>query len=128
LKAKCSLRQEFVIGGFTEPEGARTGIGALLIGVQDGGRLSFCGKVGTGFSTATARALRRQVDTIEQQRCSFEPSPPRRLWRSVHWVRPCLVAEVSFTEWTADGRIRHPSFQGLRADKDAREVRRERPA
>ena len=127
LKTKCTLRQEFVIGGFTEPEGARAGIGALVIGYYDGPRAVFAGKVGTGFSHKLALDLRRQLDAIEQSTSPFDP-PPKGLGRGVHWVKPTLVCEVEFTEWTSDGKIRHPSFQGLRADKKPRQVIREKPA
>lgn len=127
LKTKCTLRQEFVIGGFTDPEGMRSGLGALLVGHYDDGRLAFAGKVGTGFTHKSALDLRRQLDAIEQPRSPFDPPPPGALGRRAHWVRPALVCEVVFTEWTTDGRIRHPSFQGLRRDKPPREVVRERP-
>jgi bifunctional non-homologous end joining protein LigD len=127
LKTKCIARQEVVIGGFTDPEGSRAGIGALLIGVYDAGELIYAGKVGTGFSQASARDLRRQLEKLEQREPPFAPPPRGRLGRDAHWVRPQLVAEVAFTEWTADGKIRHPSFQGLRADKRAEDVVRERP-
>jgi bifunctional non-homologous end joining protein LigD len=126
LKTKCTLRQEFVIGGFTEPEGARAGIGALLIGYYDDERLVFAGKVGTGFTHRMTLDLRRRLDAIERDACPFVP-PPQGLGRGVHWVKPSLVGEVEFTEWTGDGKIRHPSFQGLRGDKAARDVHRERP-
>ena len=134
LKIKCTRRQEFVIGGFTDPQGARAGLGALLIGYYDGDRLIYSGRVGTGFTHQLALDLRRQLESIEQKTCPFAPppgTPASRKYepvRGAHWVAPVLVAEVSFTEWTADGKIRHPSFQGLRADKKAREVRREREA
>jgi bifunctional non-homologous end joining protein LigD len=128
LKTKCVLRQEFVIGGFTDPEGARQGIGALLVGVfAESGSLTFAGKVGTGFTVATARDLRRQLERIERSASPFSPSPPGRLSKHAHWVKPALIAEVAFTEWTDDGRIRHPSFQGLRRDREPRSVRREMP-
>jgi bifunctional non-homologous end joining protein LigD len=125
VKTKCVLRQEFVIGGFTDPEGARAGIGALLIGYYDGARLIFSGKVGTGFTQKSAIALRAQLDAIEQTACPFADRPAGPLGRRAHWVKPSLVCEVVFTEWTGDGKIRHPSFQGLRKDKRAREVVRE---
>jgi bifunctional non-homologous end joining protein LigD len=125
LKVKCVQRQEFVIGGFTDPEGTRAGIGALLIGYYEGGRLVFCGKVGTGFTHKLALDLRARLDRLERKRCPFAPAPPGALGRRAHWVKPQLVCEVMFTEWTGDGKIRHPSFQGLRLDKDPREVRRE---
>ena len=127
VKTKCILRQEFVIGGFTDPEGTRAGIGALLVGYYDDGRLVFAGKVGTGFTHAVATSLRTRLDAIEQKTSSFTPPPTGPLARTAHWVKPALVCEVVFTEWTSDGKARHPSFQGLRADKKPREVRRERP-
>ena len=126
VKTKCVLRQEFVIGGFTDPEGARVGIGALLVGHYDEGRrLLFSGKVGTGFTHKSSLALRRRLESIAQRECPFAEPPRGRLGKNVHWVKPKLVAEVVFTEWTADGKIRHPSFQGLRADKSAIEVHKE---
>jgi bifunctional non-homologous end joining protein LigD len=128
LKTKCVLRQEFVIGGFTEPEGSRQGIGALLAGVYEDGELRFTGKVGTGFSVKVAGDLRKRLDALEQERCPFTPRPAGWLGKHAHWVRPALVAEVMFTEWTGDGKIRHPSFQGLRGDKRPATVVRERAA
>ena len=127
LKSKCMLRQELVIGGFTEPEGRRAGIGALLIGHWKAERLVFSGKVGTGFTHKAALDLRARLDRLEQPACPFDPPPPGRLGRTAHWVEPALVCEVAFTEWTSDGKIRHPSFQGLRLDKKSRQVTRERP-
>jgi bifunctional non-homologous end joining protein LigD len=129
LKIKCVTRQELVIGGFTEPEGTRAGLGALLLGAHDDdGALSYAGKVGTGFTRQTATALRERLDQIERDTCPFQPRPEaRQLGKKVHWVEPTLVAEVVFAEWTDDGRIRHSSFQGLREDRAAHEVRRERP-
>ena len=126
VKTKCVLGQEFVIGGFTEPEGARAGIGALLIGYYDDDRLVFSGKVGTGFTHKVALDLRRRLEAIEQRSSPFDPPPTGALARTAHWVKPSLVCEVVFTEWTGDGKIRHPSFQGLRADKKPRQVTRER--
>jgi bifunctional non-homologous end joining protein LigD len=125
VKTKCVLRQEFVIGGFTDPEGSRDGLGALVVGVHEGGRLVFAGKVGTGFTQASARALRTRLDRLEQKDCPFATRPPGWLGKHAHWVRPILVAEVVFTEWTSDRKIRHPSFQGLREDKSPSEVVRE---
>ena len=129
LKIKCLLRQELVIGGFTEPEGSRTDLGALLVGYHEGGALVYAGKVGTGFTRKTLAELRAALDPLATPRCPFSPEPPRA-WTGAarHWVRPALVAEVAFSEWTNDGRMRHPSFQGLRRDKRAAEVVRERPA
>jgi bifunctional non-homologous end joining protein LigD len=125
VKTKCILRQEFVVGGFTDPEGSRQGIGALLVGYFDEGRLVFAGKVGTGFTVAVARDLRKRLEAIEQAHAAFDPRPAGWLGNHAHWVQPTLVAEVTFTEWTGDGKIRHPSFQGLRRDKAASAVRRE---
>ncbi|MCC6766631.1 MAG: DNA ligase D [Deltaproteobacteria bacterium] len=128
-KSKCLHRQELVIGGFTDPEGQRGGIGALLLGVYDGaGALRFAGKVGTGFSQKGAADLRARLDRLERSTAPFAEAPPEaRRWRP-HWVEPALVAEVAFAEWTDDGRLRQASFQGLRTDKAAREVMREEPA
>ena len=125
LKTKCVRRQEFVIGGFTDPEGTRAGIGALLIGYYEGHRLVFCGKVGTGFSHKLAVDLRAKLDRLERKSAPFTPPPPGPLGRKAHWVKPELVCEVVFTEWTTDGNLRHPSFQGLRADKKPTDVVRE---
>jgi bifunctional non-homologous end joining protein LigD len=128
LKTKCVQRQEFVIGGFTDPEGTRAGIGALLIGYYDGERLAFSGKVGTGFTHKSALDVRATLGRIETTSSPFMPPPPGALGRNAHWVKPELVCEVEFTEWTSDGKIRHPSFQGLRKDKDPRQIVRERAA
>ena len=129
VKTKCVERQEFVIGGFTDPEGARVGIGALLVGYYDDERrLIFSGKVGTGFTQKLSLDLRAQLERLEQRECPFVVRPAGWLGKNAHWVRPVLVAEVMFTEWTTDGKIRHPSFQGLRADKSPKEARKEVPA
>lgn len=121
-KLKCSARQELVIGGWTEPTGSRTGFGALLAGYYQDERLRYAGKVGTGFDEATLRMLHRRLEELEIPASAFsDPIPGRNL----HFVRPELVAEVGFTEWTRDGRLRHPRFLGLRDDKPAREVVRE---
>jgi bifunctional non-homologous end joining protein LigD len=129
LKTKCVLQQEFVIGGFTDPEGARVGIGALLVGYYDDeGRLAFSGKVGTGFTQKSSLDLRGRLNRLEQRECPFAQRPAGSLGKVAHWVKPELVAEVVFTEWTADGKIRHPSFQGLREDKAPREAKKEVPA
>ncbi|MFC5910485.1 non-homologous end-joining DNA ligase [Streptacidiphilus monticola] len=125
LKLKCSGGQEFVIGGFTEPAGSRVGFGALLIGYYQHGRLCYAGKVGTGYSTATLRSLRTRLDGIEQ---SGSPFDARVREARAHWVRPELVAQIGFTEWTRDGMLRHPRFLGLRDDKPAHQVVREAPA
>ncbi len=121
-KLKCTARQELVIGGWTEPGGARTGFGALLMGFYDGDRFVYAGKVGTGFDERTLRSLHARLRSLGAPSPPFD-QPPRE--RGVHWVRPELVAEIAFSEWTRDGRLRHPSFLGLRDDKPAREVVRE---
>ena len=122
------LRQELVIGGFTDPEGSREGIGALLMGYyDDAGHLIYAGKVGTGFTQASARELRTTLGKHLQKDCPFFERPPAQLSHELHWVAPRLVGEVQFTEWTNDGTMRHPSFKGLRADKKPKDVRRETP-
>jgi bifunctional non-homologous end joining protein LigD len=128
-KIKCIKRQEFVVGGFTDPSGSRVGVGAILVGYYEGDAFRFAGKVGTGrgWSSAFGLDLRRRLDKIKTDRVPFDPPPPRRFLKA-HWVKPKLVAEVEFTEWTGDGRIRHPSLQGFRSDKAARDVHREREA
>jgi bifunctional non-homologous end joining protein LigD len=126
LKIKCARRQEVVIGGYTDPEGSRVGLGALLGGVHEDGRLIYVGKIGTGFSDKTLRELKKQLVSLEQEKCPFA-TRPIGVGRP-HWVNPRLLAEVSFSEWTDDGRMRHPAFLGLRADKPATSVVRERPA
>lgn len=128
LKFKCLNGQEFVIGGYTDPSGSRVGFGALLLGYYNpGDELVYAGKVGTGFDTATLRSLHEKLAGLEQDSPPFRDGrlPPRR---GVHWVRPALVAQVGFTEWTDDGELRHPRFQGLRDDKDPAEVIREVPS
>jgi len=128
LKTKCLRRQELVIGGFTDPEGSRQGIGALLVGHYAGAQLIYAGKVGTGYSHAMLLELRKRLTPIERATSPFSPEPPRA-WTgaSRHWVAPELIAAVAFSEWTDDGRLRHPSFQGLRFDKAPRDVVREAP-
>jgi bifunctional non-homologous end joining protein LigD len=128
LKAKCVHRQEFVIVGYTDPAGSRTGFGALLLGVHDapGGSVRYAGKVGTGFDELSLRALKKRLAQLETSKAAIDiKSAPRS---GVHWVKPDLVAEITFGEWTADGRLRHPVFHGLREDKPARDVVAERPA
>ena len=126
-KTKCVRRQEFVVGGFTEPEGSRVGVGAILVGYYEGESLRFAGKVGTGrgWNDAFGRRLRALLEPLEIDAPPFEPVPPGALGRLAHWVEPRLVAEVQFAEWTGDGKIRHPSLQGIRADKRPTDVRRE---
>ena len=129
IKVKCAKRQEFVIGGYTDPQGSRTGFGALLLGVYEGkGKLRFCGKVGTGFDDETLTALMEKLEKLEIDEPAFVNPPTGAEARRSHWVKPALVAEIAFTEWTNDGTLRHPSFQGLREDKRATDVVRETPA
>ncbi len=125
LKVKCIERQEFVIGGYTPPKGGRTAFGALLLGVREGDALRYVGKVGTGFDERTLKTLHARMRKLETAAAPFA-APPRA--RGARWIAPRLVAEVAFTEWTPDGLLRHPSFQGLREDKAPDEVVRERPA
>jgi bifunctional non-homologous end joining protein LigD len=126
LKLKCHAEQELVIGGYTAPHGSRTDFGALLVGYYDGGTLRYAGKVGTGFDHHTLRTLGERLGELEQDESPFEPFKP--IPPGTHWVRPELVGQIAFTEWTRDGRLRHPRFLGLRDDKPAREVVRERPS
>jgi bifunctional non-homologous end joining protein LigD len=124
LKFKCQNAQEFVIGGFTDPQRSRVGFGALLLGYfDDAGDLVYAGKVGTGFDARTLRDLHDKLIRLETSRSPFGKGKPPG--RGVHWVQPQLVGEVTFSEWTRDGELRHPSYQGLRDDKSAQEVVRE---
>jgi bifunctional non-homologous end joining protein LigD len=128
VKAKCAHRQEMVIGGFTDPQRGRVGFGALLLGVYESdGSLRYSGKVGTGFDEEALLALRKKLDRMVQDRPPFSNPPRGYAAKGAHWVKPQLVGEVSFAEWTADGTLRQASFQGLRKDKNATEVVRERP-
>lgn len=126
LKVKCVHRQEFVIGGYTDPMRSRVGLGALLLGYYADGALVYCGKVGTGFTGASLRSLTRRLSSLERRSPPFRNPPRAAGGAGTHWVEPQLVAEIEFTGWTADGSLRHPSFQGLREDKAAREVVREK--
>jgi DNA ligase D-like protein (predicted ligase) len=127
LKFKCVNRQELVVGGFTDPKGERMGFGALLVGYYEDGSLRYAGKVGTGFTQELLRSLRARMDGLERKTSPFadQDDPPSQ---GVHWVTPKLVGEVGFTEWTDDGRLRHPRFVGIRDDKEAGDVVREEPA
>ena len=128
LKFKCENGQEFVIGGYTDPKGSRTGFGALLLGYYDGdGKLTYAGKVGTGFDNRTLTSLHAALAAAERPQPAFERGPvlPRS---GVHWVEPRLVGQVGFSEWTQDGELRDPRFQGLRRDKPPGEVVREVPS
>ncbi len=128
VKVKCIGRQEFVIGGFTDPQRSRVGLGALLVGYysDDDSRLIYAGKVGTGYTRETLLSLREQLDRLEQQESPFDEGDPPH-GDQVHWVRPRLVAEIAFAEWTQHGLLRQPRFEGLRTDKKPRDCHRERP-
>ena len=123
LKFKCVRDQEFVIGGWTEPKGSRAVFGALLLGYYDGDVFVYAGKVGTGFTEPTLRELGARLKRLEQPTSPFQRNQVRE--RGAHWARPELIAQIGFTEWTRDGMLRHPRFQGLRGDKSPREVVRE---
>ena len=122
LKLKCSAEQELVIGGYTPPKGSRTDLGALLLGHYEDGRLRYAGKVGTGFTRATLRDLAARLAPLRQEQSPFADEVRER---GASWVEPRLVAQIGFSEWTRDGRLRHPRFLGLRDDKAAEEVVRE---
>jgi bifunctional non-homologous end joining protein LigD len=124
-KLKCTRAQELVIGGFTAPRGSRTELGALLAGHFEGHRLGYAGKVGTGFTRATLRELSERLAPLVRDTSPFEPE--KGIPRAATWVEAKLVAQIAFMECTADGRLRHPSFLGMRLDKPAREVTREAP-
>jgi len=122
LKFKCINRQEFVIGGFTEPHGKRIGLGALLLGYYDHGKLRYAGKVGTGFSDATLKELITKLKRLEIDISPFDEAVNEK---EVYWVRPELVAEIGFENWTKEGRLRQPRYRGLRYDKNPKDVVRE---
>ena len=123
---KCEAAQEFVVGGFTDPHGARVGLGALLVGYYEGGEFVFAGKIGTGFDTKLLLDLRARLDAIEEPRPPFTRGTglPRK---GAHWVRPQVVVNIAFIEWTAHGKLRHPRLLGVRTDKAPRDVTREQP-
>lgn len=124
LKLKCDRAQELVVGGYTPPKGSRRELGALLVGHYDGGELRYAGKVGTGFDEATLRDLGARLAKLRRKSAAFADAAEIKE-RGAVWVKPELVAQVGFTEWTRAGRLRHPRFLGLRFDKPAREVVRE---
>ena len=125
LKLKCSHEQELVIGGFTAPHGKRTDFGALLVGYYEDGELSYAGKVGTGFDQRTLADLGEQMRKLERSDPAFADVHP--IPKGTHWIKPKLVGQFAFSEWTRDGKLRHPRYLGLRDDKPAAEVVRERP-
>jgi bifunctional non-homologous end joining protein LigD len=126
LKLKCHAEQELVIGGFTAPKGSRTDFGALLVGYNESGALRYAGKVGTGFDQTTLKELGTRLRELEQETSPFTPFKP--IPPGTRWVRPELVAQIAFAEWTRDGRLRQPRYLGLREDKAAGQVVREVPS
>ncbi|KHO64188.1 DNA ligase D [Pseudomonas flexibilis] len=127
IKLKCRLRQEFVIIGFTKPKGSRSGFGALLLGVHEQGDLHYAGRVGTGFSETRLRELHDRLKRLERKTPAAVDPPTGAEARDVHWVKPELVAEVEFAEWTREGVVRQASFVALRSDKPAQEIGHETP-
>jgi ATP-dependent DNA ligase len=126
LKMKCEASQELVVGGFTDPQGARVGLGAVLVGYYDQDEFVFAGKIGTGFDTKLLLDLRRRLDAIEVSASPFTRAKGLPRLRA-HWVQPAIVVQVAFIEWTVHGKLRHPRLIGVRFDKQARDVVRESP-
>lgn len=124
LKMKCELAQEFVVGGFTDPQGKRVGLGALLVGYYEGDEFVFAGKIGTGFDTRLLIDLRARLDAIEIPKTPFTRAKGLPRLRA-HWVKPEVVVQVGFIQWTVHGKLRHPRLLHVREDKDPREVVRE---
>ena len=124
LKMKCEASQELVVGGFTDPQGMRVGLGALLVGYYSGDDFVFAGKIGTGFDTKLLLDLRRRLDAVEIPASPFTKAKGLPRLRA-HWVRPEIVVQVAFIEWTVHGKLRHPRLLGVRFDKDAAAVIRE---
>lgn len=127
LKVKCAKQQEFVIAGYTPSSKGLPGFGSLVLGIYEKGELVYAGRVGTGFTFKQRSDLKKQLDKLSRKKSSLAVVPRDPGLRETHWTEPKMIAEVAFTEWTSDGSIRHPSFQGLREDKDAKEVVREDP-
>src|SRR5690606_10502674 len=131
LKLKCSLRQEFVVCGFTDRSGAKGEVGSMLLGYHENGRLRYAGSVGTGWDSRAGRRLHERLAALEIDEPVLDPDTvkpgrwSKRAAGTERWVEPTLVAEVEFTEWTADGHVRHPTFRGMRDDKPARHITRE---
>jgi bifunctional non-homologous end joining protein LigD len=126
VKMKCELSQELVVGGFTDPQGSRVGLGALLVGYFEADDFTFAGKIGTGFDTKLLLDLRARLDCLEIPHSPFTRATGLPRLRA-HWVRPEIVVQVAFIEWTIHGKLRHPRLLGVRFDKPAREVIRETP-
>jgi bifunctional non-homologous end joining protein LigD len=136
IKLKLSNEQEFVIGGYTEPKGGRAFFGSLIVGVFENNQFLFAGKVGTGFTEASLKALYRKLEPLADSKCPFLNLPEKKSFRyspgltasemkKCHWVKPKLVCQIKFGEWTRDAKLRHPVFLGMRDDKSARQVKRE---
>jgi bifunctional non-homologous end joining protein LigD len=117
-KVKVRKESEFVIGGYTAPKGGRQHLGALLVGLYDGPRLRYVGKVGTGFTQETLDILGAKLARLRAEKSPFDPAPRMR---DATWVRPKLVTQLAYAEWTADGKLRQPAFLGLRTDKSPSE-------
>ena len=126
LKMKCEESQELVVGGFTDPQGGRVGLGALLVGYYEDEDFVYAGKVGTGFDTKLLIELRRQLDRLEMTETPFTKAKGLPRVRA-HWVRPEIVVHVAFIEWTVHGKLRHSRLLGVRTDKAARDVVKEMP-
>jgi len=126
LKMKCDLKHEFIVGGFTDPQGKRVGLGALLVGHYENDDFCFAGKIGTGFDTKLLIDLRARLDRIEIDKPPFTKATGLPRLRA-HWTRPDLVVQVAFIEWTVHGKLRHPRLIGVRTDKNPRDVVREQP-
>ena len=122
VKVKCTARQEFVIGGFTKPHGGRTGLGALLLGVYEDGKLRYSGRVGTGFDNATLNDLKKSLKPLETNVSPFDVNSPKGKNADTHWVKPIKVCEVSYGQITSEGILRHPVFVGMRGDKPAKDI------
>jgi len=124
LKFKCVNQQELVIGGYTDPEGERIGFGALLVGFYEDGNLKYAGKVGTGYDDETLKELSKKMRKIKKKKPPFGKG--KLPSKNVHWIKPNLVAEIGFTEWTKGDKLRHPRYLGLRDDKDPEDVVKEK--
>lgn len=128
LKVKCNKRQEFVIAGYTPSSKSLPGFGSLVLGVYEKAKLVYAGRVGTGFTFKMRSELKKQLDKLSRDASPLAVIPKDPGLRETRWTEPKLIAEVAFAEWTSDGSIRHPSFQGLRDDKSPKEVLREAPS
>ena len=127
MKVKCNKQQEFIIAGYTPSSKGLPGFGSLVLGVYEKSNLVYAGRVGTGFTFKQRSKLKKQFDKLSRDTSPFALTPKDPGLREAYWTEPKLIAEVSFMEWTSDGSIRHPSFQGLREDKSPKEVVREVP-